>query len=170
MAASPWVVRFASYAPQGRRVLDLAAGSGRHSRLFLEKGFDVLAVDRDTSGLRDLEGNRRLEAVELDLEDGRDFPFRGQRFGAVVVTNYLYRPILEDIVLAVGPGGILIYETFAKGNEQFGSPSNPDFLLDRGELLEAVRGKLRVLAYEDMFVEIPRPSVVQRVAALNERS
>jgi hypothetical protein len=87
-----------------------------------------------------------------------------------VVANYLYRPILEDIVSAVAEGGILIYETFAKGNERFEGPSRPDFLLNQGELLEAVRGKLRVLAYEDLIVDDPSPAAIQRIAATGERA
>jgi SAM-dependent methyltransferase len=149
-------------------VLDLACGSGRHSRLFLDRGLRVVAVDRDLSGLADLVPHPSLEAIEVDLEDGREFPFKNRQFGGVVVTNYLFRPILPDIVAAVADGGILIYETFAKGNEPFPGPSNPDFLLDRGELLEAVGGRLRVLAYEDLIVEEPRPAAVQRIAAVRE--
>ena len=166
--ASAWVARFASYVPAGARVLDLACGQGRHSALFLERGFRVLAVDRDTGGLGDLAANPSLEAVQVDLEDGRAFPFRDERFGGVVVANYLYRPILEDIVSSVAEAGILIYETFAKGNEPFEGPSRPDFLLNRGELLEAVRGKLTVLAYEDLIVDDPRPAAIQRIAAVRE--
>ncbi len=151
-------------------VLDVASGSGRHARLFVHRGCRVVAVDRDLSGLGELAGHRSIETVEADLEDGREFPFEPGRFGGVVVTNYLYRPILPDIVAAVGDGGILIYETFAKGNERFGKPRNPDYLLDRGELLEAVRGKLRVLAYEDLIVGDPQPAAVQRIAAVREET
>ena len=106
--------------------------------------------------------------IEADLEDGRPFPFREEAFAGVVVTNYLHRPILADIIAAVAPEGLLIYETFARGNEAFGKPSNPDFLLAPGELLEAVRGRLRVLAYEDLIVDDPKPAAVQRIAARNE--
>jgi hypothetical protein len=136
--------------------------------LFLERGLRVLAVDRDLSGLGDLAAHPSIEAVQVDLEDGRTFPFREERFGGVVVVNYLYRPILEDLVSAVAEGGILIYETFAKGNERFEGPKRPDFLLNRGELLEVVRGKLTVLAYEDLIVEDPRPAAIQRIAATRE--
>lgn len=169
-APSDWVRRFAGMAPEGGAVLDVAAGRGRHARLFHDLGHPVTAVDRDVSGLPDL---ARLEAVEADLEDGRPFPFAEEDFACVVVTNYLHRPILPDIVSCVGPEGLLIYETFALGNEAFGKPSNPDFLLRPGELLEAVRGRLRVLAYEDLIVETPGSSgkpaaAVQRIAARNE--
>ncbi|MDQ4148953.1 MAG: SAM-dependent methyltransferase [Actinomycetota bacterium] len=164
---SPWIVRFAPLLPEGP-VLDVAAGAGRHTRYFLDLGFDVLAVDRDLSGMQDLKGHPRLEVLEADLEDGRPFPLKGRMFAAVVVTRYLYRPILPDLVSAVGRGGVLLYETFAAGNERFGKPRNPDFLLKPGELLDAVRGRLRVLAYEDLVVDHPAPAAIQRIAALNE--
>lgn len=165
---SAWVVRFAGWVPAGGRVLDLACGAGRHTRFFLGRGHPVLAVDRDLSGIADLIGRAHLEAVQADLEAGRPFPAAGRRFAGVVVTNYLYRPLLPALVAAVAPGGVLIYETFAKGNERFGKPRNPDHLLDAGELLEAVRGRLRVVAYEDLIVERPRPAAVQRLCAVNE--
>lgn len=168
--ASAWVRRFAAMVPKGGRVLDLACGGGRHSRLFLELGHPVTAVDRDISGLSELEGRKLLEVIETDLEDGRPFPLAGRVFAGIVVTNYLYRPLLPALVAALAPGGVLIYETFAKGNEDFGKPSNPDFLLDPGELLEAVRGRLRVLAYEDLSVKEPRPAAIQRICARNEHS
>jgi hypothetical protein len=123
-------------------------------------------VDRDLSGVADLAGRSGAETLEADLEDGRAFPLAGRGFAGVVVTNYLHRPILPDLVAAVAPGGALIYETFAQGNEAFGKPTNPSFLLDRGELLDAVRGRLRVLAYEDLEVTDPRPAVVQRICAV----
>jgi SAM-dependent methyltransferase len=165
-APSPWVVRFAPLIPAAGPVLDLACGRGRHTRWLLEVGHDVVAVDRDLAGLADLQGNPRLDALEVDLEDGRPFPLAGRQFAAVVVANYLYRPILDDLVAAVGPGGILIYETFARGNEQVGRPRNPAFLLQPGELLRVVRDRLRVVAFEDVVVDQPRPAVVQRIAAV----
>ena len=165
---SPWVERFAPLVPAGGAVLDLACGGGRHSRLFLERGHPVTAVDRDLGGLEGGPGAPGLEAIEADLENGRLFPLRGRRFAAVVVTNYLHRPLLPELVAAVMPGGLLIYETFARGNERFGKPSNPDFLLAPGELLAAVRDRLRVLAYEDLIVEEPRPAAIQRICARSE--
>lgn len=164
-APSPWVARFAPLVAPGGTVLDVAAGGGRHARLFHQLGHPVTAVDRDVSRLPRLP---RLEAVEADLEDGRPFPFAEEDFACVVVANYLHRPILPEIVSCVGPEGLLIYETFAEGNEAFGKPSNPNFLLRPGELLDAVHGRLRVLAYEDLIVETPRPAAVQRIAARNE--
>jgi SAM-dependent methyltransferase len=162
------VRRFAAYVPPGGQVLDLACGAGRHSRLFLERGHPVMAVDRDLAGLGDLAGRPGLETLETDLEDGRPFPFAGQEFAGVVVTNYLYRPLQSALVEAVAPGGALIYETFARGNERFGRPRNPDHLAKPGELLEMVRGALRVLAYEDLVVERPKPAAVQRICAVRE--
>ncbi len=168
LAPSPWVRRFAPDLPAGGAVLDLACGKGRHTRLLLELGHPVLAVDRDLSGLADLADASGLETREVDLEDGQPPPFAARRFAGVVVTNYLFRPLLPALVQAVAPGGLLIYETFARGNERFGKPANPDHLLKPGELLEAVRGSLRVLAYEDLVVERPWPAAVQRISARRE--
>jgi len=165
---SPWVARFAALVSTGGAVLDLACGAGRHTRLFLARGHPVTAVDIDLSGLDDLGERPDLERLAVDLEDGRPFPLAGRRFAGVVVTNYLYRPLFPALVAAVAPGGVLIAETFAVGNERFGRPSNPDHLLRPGELLEAVRGTLRVVAYEDVIVEQPRPAAVQRLCARNE--
>ena len=165
-AVSQWVRRFADLVPAGGSVLDLAAGSGRHTRFLLGLGYHVTAVDRDVSALADLQNRTRLTILTADLEDGGPWPLGDRRFAGVVVTNYLHRPLLAQIVRSVGPGGCLIYETFAVGNERFGKPSNPAFLLRPGELLEAVRGTLTVLAYENLEVAEPRPAVVQRIAAV----
>jgi len=164
--ASAWVRRFADRIPAGGPVLDLAAGGGRHTRLFLALGHPVTAVDRDVAALADLCDNPAATILAADLESGRPWPLGDRRFAGIVVTNYLHRPLLPAIVAAVAPGGCLIYETFAAGNERFGKPSNPDFLLRSGELLAAVRGRLIVVAYEDLEVVEPRPAVVQRIAAV----
>lgn len=164
--ASQWVARFADLVPAGGRVLDVACGGGRHSRFFLERGHPVTVVDRDTSGVADLGASPNVEILEADLEAGKPWPFAGRVFEGVVVANYLWRPILADIVASVAPGGVLLYETFALGQEQFGRPRNPDFLLRPGELLDAVRGELRVAAYEDLIVEEPGTKAVQRIAAV----
>ena len=161
---SPWVGRFADLVPAAGAVVDVAAGAGRHTRFFLGRGHPVVAVDRDVSALDDLRGDTRLTIVEADLEDG-SWPMGERRFAGVVVTNYLHRPLLPILVAAVAAGGCLIYETFAIGNERFGRPSNPDFLLRPGELLEAVRGRLQVVAYENLEISEPRLAVVQRIAA-----
>jgi SAM-dependent methyltransferase len=146
----------------------VAAGSGRHARWLRNQGHPVTAIDRDIPGLADLKGQVGVEIIAADLETGAPFPLTGRSFAGVVVTNYLHRPILPTLVAAVAPGGVLIYETFARGNERFGKPSNPDFLLQPGELLEAVRGKLRVVAYEDLEVTSPKPAMIQRIAAIAE--
>lgn len=170
--ASEWVRRFASEVPPEGHVLDLACGAGRHSRLFLDLGHPVLAVDRDLRRLKDLDSDAGagppFEAQRHDLEDGSAFPFPPASFAAVVVTNYLYRPILPQIVASVADGGVLIYETFARGNERFGRPSNPDFLLAPGELLDSVAGQMHVLAYEDLVVDRPKAAAIQRICARRE--
>jgi SAM-dependent methyltransferase len=163
--ASRWVARFADLVPAGGRVLDVACGGGRHARFFLQRGHPVTVVDRDVSGVADLGEDPNVEILEFDLE-ADSWPFAGRAFDGVVVTNYLWRPILPDIVASVAPGGVLLYETFARGQERFGHPHNPDYLLEPGELLDAVRGELRVAAYEDLVVEEPAPKAVQRIAAV----
>jgi SAM-dependent methyltransferase len=163
---SSWVARFAGLVPEGGRVLDVACGGGRHARFFLDRGHPVTLVDRDTNGVKDMEANPGVEILECDLETDAPWPFPGRTFEGVVVTNYLWRPILPDLVTAVASGGALLYETFARGQERFGHPHNPDFQLAPGELLDAVRGELRVAAYEDLIVEEPDPKAVQRIAAV----
>jgi SAM-dependent methyltransferase len=165
---SAWVERFAGLAASGGPILDVACGGGRHTRLFLARGHPVTAVDRDGSALDDLGDRPDLERLQADLEDGRPFPLAGRQFAGIVVTNYLHRPLFQALIAALAPGGVLIYETFAQGNERFGKPRNPDHLLRPGELLEAVRGTLRVLAYEDLVVDRPKPAAVQRLCARNE--
>ena len=161
-APSAWVSRFASLVPPGSVVLDIAAGNGRHTRLFVERGHRIVAVDRDTSALRPA---GHVEIVRADLEDGSEWPLGERRFGGIVVTNYLHRPLLPILIDRLEPGGVLVYETFARGNERFGKPSNPAFLLEPGELLRAVAGRLRVVAFEDVTLA---DRVVQRIAAVRE--
>jgi SAM-dependent methyltransferase len=160
--ASPWVRRWTHLVPQGGTVLDLACGGGRHSRWFAAQGARVTGVDRNAEALAGLTGV--VHTVLADIEAG-PWPLPGQTFDAVVVTNYLWRALLPCIVDSVAPGGVLIYETFAAGNETVGRPSNPDFLLREGELLDAVRPALRVVAYEDGFVDRPA-RFIQRIAAI----
>jgi len=161
---SEWVRRWGECVPAGGRVLDVACGGGRHARWFAHRGHPVDAVDRDpaVSALAAVPGVTPLCA---DIEAG-PWPYADRRFAGVVVANYLHRPLLPVLVAAIAPGGALIYETFAAGNERYGRPANPDFLLRPGELLEAVRGQLRVLAYEDRVVTEPRPAMVQRICAV----
>lgn len=147
----------------GGRVLDLAAGTGRHVRLLRSCGFRVCAVDRNAAALRVL-SDPACEIVEADLETGGPWPLGGG-FDGVVVTNYLHRPLLPAIARALSPGGVVIYETFARGNERFGQPSNPDFLLRPGELLEAF-ASLTPVAFEQGEISAPRPAMIQRIAAV----
>jgi SAM-dependent methyltransferase len=160
LAPSDWVVRFGVRIPPVGRVLDVACGVGRHARWFAERGYRVDAVDRERSP----EPFPQIAFKRMDIETG-EWPYAGQRFDAVIVTNYLYRPLMKTLVDSVAPHGWLIYETFAAGNGQFGKPSRPEFLLRPGELLDAVQGRLRVVAYEDGYVDAPRPAMVQRIAA-----
>lgn len=164
-APSRWVRRFAGLVPPGGVVLDLACGGGRHSRLFLARGHPVVAVDIDLSRLGDLMGEPRLDAIQADLE-GDGWPLGARRFAGVVVTNYLWRPLFPQLAAAVADGGALLYETFAAGNQRFGRPSNPDFLLRPGELLDAFRPGFTVVAYEHGIVDRPRPAVIQRIAVV----
>jgi len=165
---SSWVTRFVSLIPPGLPVLDVACGNGRHTRFLLRCGYVVVAVDRDLSPIKDLLDDPHLTAIETDLEEGTPLPFLGEKFAGVVVTNYLFRPILDTLVELIACPGALIYETFAAGNERFGRPTRPDFLLQREELLELVRGRLRVVAFEDVVVHEPRLAAVQRIAAIRD--
>jgi SAM-dependent methyltransferase len=163
-APSPWIERFAPLLPAGGRVLDLACGRGRHVRWLAARGFQLTAVDRDEAAVAPL--RLAAEVIVADVE-ADPWPLAGRQFDGVVVTHYLWRPLLPTLVDAVAPGGALLYETFAAGNETVGRPSNPDFLLRPGELLRAVEGRLRVVAFEDGFLETP-PRFVQRLAAVRE--
>ncbi len=167
-APSPWIIRFAPLITG--EVLDIACGRGRHTRFFLGRGHPVTAIDRDLSGMADLQTHRGLEMYQIDLEadatsGAENNPLPGGAYGGVIVTNYLWRPLLPAIVAAVADDGVLLYETFAAGNETYGKPSNPDYLLEPGELLDAVGGHLNVIAYEHGVIEAPRPAVVQRICA-----
>lgn len=164
-APSAWVARWAGQVPAGGRVLDLASGKGRHARFFAARGHPVEAVDRDPVTLAALVGVPGVSTRCADLEGGQ-WPYAGEQFAGIVVVNYLHRPLFPRLMAALAMDGAFIYETFAAGNERYGRPSNPDFLLKPGELLELVRGKLRVVAYEDLFVSDPKPAMVQRMCAL----
>ena len=159
---SPWIVQWAGLVPAGVPVLDVAAGGGRHTRFFAERGYSVTAIDRDVSALT---AHPNVEIVQADLEDGSPWPLPGRTFGAVVVTNYLHRPLFPALLDALTPGGVLLYETFMEGNERFGRPRQPEFLLKDGELLELVRGRFSVVAYEARMISEPKMAMVQRIAA-----
>lgn len=168
-APSDWVRRWGHLVPDrpgGARVLDLACGSGRHSRWLMRQGHQVTAVDRDAQALAGLaELAPWVRTLQADLENG-PWPLAGREFEAVIVTNYLWRPLWPDILASLAPGGLLIYETFAHGNASVGRPARPDFLLQPGELLRCC-ANLRVVAYEDGFLTHPE-RYVQRIAAVRE--
>lgn len=163
-APSPWITRWSHLLPHGCTVLDVACGSGRHLQWFAARGHTVFGVDRDTSAAQATVPGAQL--VQADIENG-PWPFNGpegpRRFGAIVVTNYLWRPLLPLLLQSVEPGGLLLYETFAAGNETVGRPARPDFLLQPGELLQ-ICAQWQVVAYENGFLASP-DRFVQRVAA-----
>ena len=162
-APSPWVVRFTPLVAAGAPVLDVACGQGRHLRWFAGRGHPVTGVDRDAAAIA--AAQTLGEAVQADIEGG-PWPLAGRRFGAVVVTHYLWRPLLPTLLDSVADDGVLIYETFAAGNETVGKPSRADFLLRPAELLRLCGGPgWRVVAFEDGF--LPRPDrFIQRIAAV----
>jgi SAM-dependent methyltransferase len=169
LTPSPWIARFAHLVSPGARVLDLAAGRGRHARFLGSRGAQVLALDRDAEALAGLANVANVTARVLDLE-GSAWPLPGERFDAIVVTNYLYRPHFPHLRAALANDGVLLYETFAMGNEAYGRPSNPDHLLCEGELLSLAAlppAPMTVVAFEQGLVTGgTRPAVVQRVAAV----
>ncbi|MEX1167116.1 MAG: class I SAM-dependent methyltransferase [Hydrogenophaga sp.] len=157
---SAWVQRWSHLIAPGGSVLDVACGQGRHLRWFAQRGHAVTGIDRSAAALTDLHAIGRV--IEADIENG-PWPLEGATFDAVIVTNYLWRPLLPRIVASVAPGGVLIYETFAVGNETVGKPSRPDFLLQPGELLQAT-ACLHTVAFEDGFCDSP-VRFVQRIVA-----
>ncbi|MGB0670468.1 MAG: class I SAM-dependent methyltransferase [Rhodospirillales bacterium] len=166
---SDWVMRFLPLVAAGGRVLDLACGGGRHGRAFLGAGYTVVLVDKDCQAVGDLAGNPKAQILTADLEDGSPWPLRGETFDAVCVVNYLHRPLFPVLIDSLRPGGVLIYETFARGNEAFARPRNPDHLLRAGELLEWVSGRLQVVAFEHgIRTDGPLPGVIQRIAAVRD--
>ena len=153
---SEWIRRWADLVTAGP-VLDVASGSGRHAVFFAERGLEVFAVDREAQMIPG------VQFVKADIEGG-PWPFAGKRFAAIIVTNYLHRPLLTVLENSLTEGGLLLYETFMVGNESFGRPSNPAFLLKPGELLQAF-GRLQPIAFEQGQVERPKPAMIQRLCA-----
>jgi len=165
LSPSSWVTRWAGLIRPGGVVLDVASGSGRHARYLAAHGYNVLAVDRDEAALATLASSPGVRVRAADLE-GAPWPFAPGEFDGVVVTNYLHRPLFGDLVAALTPGGVLIYETFMQGNERFGRPSNPAFLLRPGELLDRLHDRLTVVAFEQGRVAAPKPAMVQRACGV----
>lgn len=167
-APSAWVQRWSHLVRPGGRVLDVACGQGRHAWWFYRRNHPLALVDRAQAAIEFIAiPADSCEKVVADIEAG-PWPFAGREFDAVVVTNYLWRPLLPTLLASLAPGGVLLYETFAQGNETVGKPSRPDFLLRPGELLEVCRS-LRVVAFEDGFMETPA-RFTQRIAAVREPS
>lgn len=162
---SLWIERFLPLIAAGGSVLDLACGQGRHALLLAQHGYRVEAVDRDVEALAGISAKAPgIVTRAADLEAG-PWPYHGRAFDGIVVANYLFRPLLPALLSALDVNGVLIYETFMVGNERFGKPSNPAFLLRSGELLDVVRRKLTVVAFEQGQVDAPRPAVMQRLCA-----
>jgi SAM-dependent methyltransferase len=162
---SPWVVRFAPLIAGGARVLDLAAGRGRHARFFAGRQARVVAADRDPAALAAMAATPGVETRVVDLETG-EWPFAGERFDAIVAVRYLHRALFPHLLASLAADGVVLYETFAAGNAQYGHPANPAFLLTPGELLEFARDRLTVVAFEQGLVTAAKPAVMQRLAAV----
>lgn len=162
IAPSPWVLRWAHLIRPAGRILDVAAGHGRHARALQALGHAVLAVDLDISGLEDAAG---IEVLAADLETGA-WPFAAAAFDAIIVVNYFHRPHFPHLVQSLANGGTLIFETFGQGNERLGRPRNPDFLLAPGELLHSFARDLHIVAHEHGAEQTLRPAVRQRLCAV----
>jgi SAM-dependent methyltransferase len=162
---SGWVLRFADMLSMSSCVLDLACGQGRHARWLADRGCQVTAVDRDPAALAAVASYPGVTTCELDLESGAAWPWADAAFDAIVVINYFHRPSFDHLGALLRPGGVLIYETFMLGNAIFGKPSNPDFLLMPGELLERTRDGFTVIAFEQGEIMRPAPAMIQRICA-----
>jgi len=165
---SDWFRTFQPLIAAGGEVLDVAAGGGRHVRFFADAGYRVTALDRNTEPLQPFRESHGADIIDADLEDGTGWPLNGRTFDAVMVCNYLHRPLFTHLITALKPGGVLLYETFALGNEVYSRPRNPDHLLKNGELLDLLRGRLQIVAYRHGIVEGGEcPGVKQMVCAVN---
>ena len=166
---STWVMQKAQSWPKGSKILDFAAGKGRHSFALSElhcKKFDILAVDQNSEELKNLKKVcSDITICHADLEKNTVWPFFDQKFDVVLVTNYLFRPRLTDLFSLIRTGGCIVYETFAEGNEIYGKPRNPDYLLSKGELLKILPKDFEVVDYFHGKVEQPKPAIIQRLAA-----
>ena len=162
---SAWVTRFAPLIKAGGKVLDLASGNGRHSVYMKNLGFDVTAIDHDNSAF--CQDHENIELLETDLENQKSWILEGYRFDGIVITNYLFRPLFPHIINSLGKNGVLIYETFCRGNEIFGKPRSPHYLLNSGELFFTFCKDLRVIAYEEGIFGKRNKSAKQRICAVN---
>ena len=163
---SEWVKNHIKIIPNSGTVLDLACGTGRHTRLLLETGRRVFALDCNISQLEDLRENDSVTIIKHDLETANSWPFSPQTFDGIVVTNYLYRPLYPRIIDALAVNGVLIYQTFAVGNEKYGRPRNPDFLLKEDELLETFGTQLEVVNYSHGYIQKPSPAEMQSICCI----
>lgn len=162
---SPWIVKHAPLIAKEGRVLDLACGNGRHAICLAKQGYRVDAIDRDAQALSSMLGVDNINASIADFEAG-GWPDSERRYDGLIVSRYLYRPLLLTLAEMLNPGGVLIYETFMMGNEHYGKPSNPDFLLQPDELLEVYSPALTIVAFEQGEQKTPRPAVMQRICAV----
>ena len=168
LSVSDWVKKYVSLIPANKLVLDLACGSGRNTRFLLKRGYKVLALDRDVSRLADISHSQSLEICEFDLEAGSKFPFNRKEFSGIVVTNYLHRPLFDHLKPALEHGGVLIYQTFMEGNEAYGRPNNPNFLLKKNELKNVFKKQLNIVAFTEGYVKNPKPAMTQSICAINK--
>ncbi len=165
---SQWVVKHTALIHKGGRVLDLACGSGRHAIWLAGQGYQVDAIDRDTQAVADMQGMPNINVSIIDIETG-DWPATNQRYDGIVVSRYLFRPLLSTLAQMLNPDGVLIYETFMLGNEHYGRPSNPDYLLLPDELLSVYAPLLKIYAFEQGKVDDPVPAVMQRICGINSK-
>lgn len=164
---SSWVMRYLHGVSAGGVVADIACGSGRHLRAALAHGYRCIGLDRDLAGVADLVDHPGTELIGADIEAGSPFPLQGRALDGIIVTNYLWRPLLAPIAACVAVDGVLIYETFAIGHARLGGrPSNPDFLLNPNELIDRFAGNLTVIAFEQVRIANARPRIVQRMVAV----
>jgi SAM-dependent methyltransferase len=163
---SAWVMRFAARIPSSGKILDLACGRGRHLRALRGRNQPLVVIDIDLAGVADLDEDPVIKLQRLDLES-RSVELPDTSYAGIIVTNYLHRPLLPELPGYLAPGGVLIYETFAAGNEAFGKPANPDYLLEPDELLNIFSARLHVEAYEHGYTEVPRPAIMQKICAIN---
>ena len=165
---SNWVEKYLEIIPKGGTVLDLACGSGRHTRLLLNTGRSVTALDRDVSKLEDLSNNNHLKIFKFDLEGNVPWPFNAESFDGIIVVNYLYRPLFPMIIDALAVNGVLIYQTFAIGNEKYGRPNNPDYLLKNNELLNEFGEQLQVVKFDHGYIRRPSPAIMQSICCIKQ--